>query len=110
NMMMGEAVEEYRGQYRGQGWTYPYVKHIPIPQHPSKKLCCPIDDELAQEKQTINVVQRVEKKQVEPKKIAQVNRTNICDILKWRRLIAKAKGNEKLLALLEVEWRDKSCG
>ena len=110
NMMMGEAVEEYRGQHRGQGWTYPYVKHISMPQHPSQKLCCPRDDELAQEKQTINVAQVVKEKQVEPKKIAKVNRTNICDILQWRCLIAKAKGDEKLLTLLEFEWRDKSCG
>ncbi|NES77079.1 MULTISPECIES: hypothetical protein [Okeania] len=110
NMMMGEAVEEYRGQHRDQGWTYPYVKHIPIPQHPSKKLFCARDDELAKEKQTINVAQIVKEKQVEPKKIAQVNRTNICDILQWQRSIAKIKGDERLLSLLEIEWRDKSCG
>lgn len=115
NMMIGEVVEQYRGQQRGQGWTYPYVKHIPIPrhplpQHPSKKLCGTRDDELAQEKPAINVAQIVKEKQVEPKKIAQANRTNICDILQWRCLIAKTKGDEKLLNLLEVEWLDKSCG
>ncbi len=111
NMMLGEEVEEYRGQQRGKGWNYPYLKHIPIHGHPPKKLCCTIKEPLGQQKQNILILQAATEQQVEPKNnIAQVHKINLCDILERRRLVAKAKGDEKLLSLLKDEWEYISCG
>ncbi len=111
NMLVGEVVEEYRGQHRGQGWNYPYPRHIPRHGHPPKKICCTVNDRLGKEKQTVTFVPKTTEQQIQAKNnIAQVHKTNLCDLLARRRLVAKARGDEKLLSLLESEWQYISCG
>jgi hypothetical protein len=41
--------------------------------------------------------------------VAQVHRANICNILDRRQQAAKAKGDERLLRLLEIEWQQMAC-
>ncbi|MEM1168447.1 MAG: hypothetical protein AAGJ08_05025 [Cyanobacteria bacterium P01_H01_bin.35] len=103
NMIVGEEVEKYRGQHRGQECYYSYPRHIPIHGHPPQKMFGTVNFslDLDKEKQTI----------IEAKNnIAQVHKTNLCDILERRCLIAKAKGDQKLLSLLKDEWQYISCG
>ncbi len=103
NMMVGEEVEKYRGRNRGQGWDYPYPRHIPIHGHPPKKMFCTVNYPLAKEKQTVAFLQA-------KNNLAQVHKINLCDILERRCLIAKARGDQKLLSLLEDEWQYMCCG
>lgn len=114
-MMAGEVVGQYRGQNRGQAWNYQYLRHIPVPQHPPQIRCRGVSDRVGKvEKTNVAVVETVEDEQtvstVEPQNnIAQVHKTNLCDILERRRRVAEARGDEKLLHLLEVEWQYMVC-
>ncbi|MDJ0556075.1 MAG: hypothetical protein QNJ68_16865 [Microcoleaceae cyanobacterium MO_207.B10] len=116
-MMAEEEVEKYRGQNTGQGYNYSYVRHIPVPQHPPQVRFGNVRTQIAKEKtnkinDTVN--NKVVKQQTvsidQPQNnIAQVHRTNLCDILKRRRQVAEAKGDQRLLRLLEVEWKYMAC-
>ncbi|MGB3508226.1 MAG: hypothetical protein WBA93_03110 [Microcoleaceae cyanobacterium] len=120
-MMAGELVEQYRGQNRGQGLNYRYVRHIPLPRHPPQVRCvrcvrcCSISTLLTEGNKTnASLSKKVLDNQnfhvVEPKNnIAQVHKTSVCDILERRLRMAEAKGDEKLLHLLEMEWEYMAC-
>ncbi|MEG3844113.1 hypothetical protein QT986_28245, partial [Microcoleus sp. herbarium14] len=41
--------------------------------------------------------------------VAQVHRVHICNILDRRQQVAKAKGDDRLLRLLEIEWKQMAC-
>ena len=110
-MMAGEAVE----QYRGQSWNYHYVRHIPVPQHPPQVRCRNVSTQVTEGKENNSTVRKKIVEQqilpiVEPQNnIAQVHKTNLCDILERRRQVAEAKGDQKLLRLLEWECEYMAC-
>ncbi|MEB3339512.1 hypothetical protein [Okeania sp.] len=111
NIMPGEDVEKYRGQNRGQGWNYPYPRHIPRHGHPPQKTVCSMKEPLSKEGQNTLIVQAAIQQHVEAKNnTAQVDKINLCNILERQYLLAKARGDEKLLSLLKDEWQCMSCG
>ncbi|MGK7919387.1 MAG: hypothetical protein AB4080_05200 [Trichodesmium sp.] len=109
NMMVGELIEEYKGQHRGQEWNYPYPRHIPKHRHPPKKMY--YKDVSDKTKQTFSFLPTKTDQESQAKNnVAQVHITNLCNILERRCLLAEARGDEKLLSLLQDEWRYICCG
>ena len=111
NTMFGEEMEKYSGQQRGKGWNYPYPRHIPTLTHTSKKMVCITKEPLRKEEQNILIVQAAIEQHVEANKnLDRVQKINLCNILERQYLLAKARGDEKLLSLLKDEWQYMSCG
>ncbi|MEG4985084.1 DUF4278 domain-containing protein [Microcoleus sp. BR0-C5] len=106
DMIEGEVA----GKYRGQNWNYRYPRHIPNPKkyggtNYTKKRDAQAGDRdvaAARASATVDYYPTV----VE---VAQVHRANICNILDRRKQAAKAKGDETLLRLLEIESRQMVC-
>ena len=117
-----EMVEgEIGGKYRGQNWNYRYPRHIPVPEqaYNLKYRGVEYNTKRTQEPEVV-----VAKTVVEPVRaivptrakactvvpdIATVHRTNLCNILDRRLQVAKAKGDERLLRLLESEAAQMAC-
>lgn len=104
DMLEGEVA----GKYRGQNWNYRYPRHIRGPQ-PAQywQQRDRFESTNRAPKATENVVAVTSPPKVE--EIAQVHRANICNILDRRLQIAKAKGDERLLRLLEIESKQMAC-
>ena len=105
DMIEGEVA----GKYRGQNWNYRYPRHIPVPQKygginsTTKRNFQALEDVAAASapaavESSPNVAD-----------VAQVHRVHICNILDRRKQVAAAKGDEKLLRLLEREWQQMAC-
>lgn len=106
DMVEGEVA----GKYRGQNWNYRYPRHIPVPKkyggtnHSAKR-----DFQAgARDATAVSAPAAVESSPT-VKQVAQVHRANICSILDRRQQVAKAKGDARLLRLLEIEWRQMAC-
>ena len=106
DMIEGEVA----GKYRGQNWNYRYPRHIPVPQKSGDTNYTKKRDSQAGDR---NVAAASAPTAVESYPtvvdVAQVHRANICNILDRRQQAAKAKGDERLLRLLELEWQQMAC-
>ncbi|EGK89087.1 DUF4278 domain-containing protein [Microcoleus vaginatus PCC 9802] len=106
DMIEGEVA----GKYRGQNWNYRYPRHIPNPNkyggtnYTKKRDAEAGDRDVA----AARASERVESYPTVVE-VAQVHRANICNILDRRQQAAKAKGDETLLRLLEIEWQQMAC-
>ncbi|MEP6519041.1 DUF4278 domain-containing protein [Microcoleus vaginatus] len=104
DMIEGEVA----GKYRGQNWNYRYPRHIPNPKkyggpnYTKKRDAQAGDVAAARASAGVDYYPTV----VE---VAQVHQANICNILDRRKEAAKAKGDETLLRLLEIESRQMVC-
>lgn len=106
DMIEGEVA----GKYRGQNWNYRYPRHLRGPeqaqdwqQRDRDRLKRANRDPKADE----NAAAVTSPPKVE--EIAKIHRANICNILDRRLQIAKAKGDERLLRLLEIESKQMVC-
>lgn len=106
DMIEGEVA----GKYRGQNWNYRYPRHIPTPKkyggpnYTKKRDSQDGDGNVA----AASAPAAVESYPTVVE-VAQVHRANICNILDRRQQAAKAKGDERLLRLLELEWQQMAC-
>ncbi|MEG4170776.1 MULTISPECIES: DUF4278 domain-containing protein [unclassified Microcoleus] len=106
DMVEGEVA----GKYRGQNWNYRYPRHIPNPKkyggpnYTKKRDAQAGDGNVA----AANAPGAV-KSYPTVMEVAQVHRANLCNILDRRKQAAKAKGDETLLRLLEIESRQMVC-
>ncbi|MDP8933192.1 MAG: DUF4278 domain-containing protein [Cyanobacteriota bacterium] len=106
DMIEGEVA----GKYRGQNWNYRYPRHIPNPKkyggtnYTKKRDAQAGDRDVAAARASAAVDSYPTVMEV-----AQVHRANICNILDRRQQAAKAKGDERLLRLLEIEWQQMAC-
>ncbi|MEG3932915.1 MULTISPECIES: DUF4278 domain-containing protein [unclassified Microcoleus] len=106
DMVEGEVA----GKYRGQNWNYRYPRHIPNPKkyggpHYTKKRDAQAGDGNVAAANAPGAV----KSYPTVMEVAQVHRANLCNILDRRKEAAKAKGDETLLRLLEIESRHMVC-
>ena len=99
DMVEGEVA----GKYRGQNWNYRYPRHIPVPKtyggvnHSAKR-----DTAAASAPAAVKSAPTFAE-------VAQVHRVHICNILDRRQQVAKAKGDERLMRLIEIEWKQMAC-
>lgn len=106
DMVEGEVA----GKYRGQNWNYRYPRHIPNPRkyggpnYTKKRDAQAGDRDVAAASASARVDYYPTVVEV-----AQVHQANICNILDRRKEAAKAKGDETLLRLLEIESRQMVC-
>ncbi|NJK73511.1 MAG: DUF4278 domain-containing protein [Microcoleus sp. SU_5_6] len=113
DMLEGDVA----GKYRGQNWNYRYPRHIPTlrPQGPTTYRGAKYSrDRDPQPDEAASVAENTCKREAaavkSPKaEVAQVHRANICNILDRRKQVAAAKGDERLLRLLEKEWQQMAC-
>ena len=106
DMIEGEVA----GKYRGQNWNYRYPRHIPTPNKDGGRNYTTKRDSQAGDRDvaTASAPAAVESYPTVVE-VAQVHRANICNILDRRQQAAKAKGDERLLRLLELEWQQMAC-
>ena len=95
---------EVAGRSRGQNWNYRYPRHIPVPKavgganHIAKRDTAAFSAPAAVESSPTTFAE-----------VAQVHRAYICSILDRRQQVAAAKGDERLLRLLEIESKHMAC-
>lgn len=104
------------GKYRGQNWNYRYPRHMKVPQHvqdlqyrgrlEGDRVSLKGDRDVAPKFDTIGVTVKSAEK-VED--VATVHRINICNMLDRRKQVARAKGDVKLMYLLEMESQQMAC-
>ena len=101
---------EVAGKYRGQNWNYRYPRHIPVPKkyggtnHSAKR-----DFQAgSRDAAAVSAPAAVESSPTFAE-VAQVHRVHICNILDRRQQVARAKGDVKLMTLLEIEWQQMAC-
>ncbi|MEZ2225065.1 DUF4278 domain-containing protein [Microcoleus sp.] len=110
---------EVAGKYRGQNWNYRYPRHIPMPQHPqdlqyrgvgyrSDRPSPKIEEDVAVDTAATMAIAAAPS-YPKAEEVATVHRAHICNILDRRQQIARAKGDERLLRLLEKESRQMAC-
>lgn len=106
DMIEGEVA----GKYRGQNWNYRYPRHIPVPQKSGGKNYTTKRDSQAGDRD-VAAASAPAAVEYYPTvvEVAQVHLANICNILDRRQEAAKAKGDERLLRLLEMEWQQMAC-
>lgn len=110
---------EVAGKYRGQHWNYHYVRHIPVPQKSHELMYRGVayTTQGAIQASTGATAKPAETTPAAPVKrcamitdnVARAHRTNICNILERRVKAAQARGDEKLLRLLELEAEQLAC-
>ena len=111
---------EVGGQYRGQNWNYRYPRHIPVPHQAYDLKYRGVEYSTKSSFKAEAAVSTVAESPcaiapslATPRKvvaeIAKVHRTNLCNILDRRVQVAKARGDEKLLRLLENEAIQMAC-
>jgi len=104
------------GKYRGQNWNYRYPRHMKVPQHAHDlqyrgRLECDRES-LKVDRDVIGTVDSARVTVISSAKVqevATVHRMNICNILDRRKQVARAKGDVKLMSLLEKEWQQMAC-
>jgi hypothetical protein len=112
---------EVAGKYRGQGWNYRYPRHIPVPNQAHDLKYQGVEHKTTG---TSKTEATIAKKTVEPRRAiapanakpcillpdtTKVHRANLCNILDRRLQVAKARGDERLLRLLEHEAQQMVC-
>ncbi len=106
DMVEGEVA----GKYRGQNWNYRYPRHIPVPKkyggtnHSAKR-----DFQAGSRDAAAVSAPAAVKSSPTFAEVAQVHRVHICNILDRRKQVARAKGDVKLMSLLEIEWKQMAC-
>ncbi|NJL68577.1 MAG: hypothetical protein HC894_21315, partial [Microcoleus sp. SM1_3_4] len=103
--------------YGSKRGNYRYPRHIPTlrPQGPTTYRGAKYSrDRDPQPDEAASVAENTCKREAaavkSPKaEVAQVHRANICNILDRRKQVAAAKGDERLLRLLEKEWQQMAC-
>jgi len=112
-----ETIEgEVSGKYRGQNWNYRYPRHIPVPQHPQNLQYRSVDysnnrpsPKIDRDVETIDRTRATVTSSPKVEEVATVHRMNICNILDRRKQVARAKGDVKLMHLLEIESQQMAC-
>ncbi|MCZ0903975.1 DUF4278 domain-containing protein [Microcoleus sp. HI-ES] len=106
DMVEGEVA----GKYRGQNWNYRYPRHIPNPKKYGGPNYTKKRDAQAGDRD-VAAASASARGEYYPTvvEVAQVHQANICTILDRRKQAAKAKGDETLLRLLEIESRQMVC-
>lgn len=124
-----DMMEEAGGLYRGCQWQIRYPRHVPIaqPSHSLKyrgvpylshtKTESPVADSTAANppsavtsiKKTGGVSNRKLEKAMMMQEVEKIHRANICRNLERRMNIAQAKGDQKLMNLLQQECQDLAC-
>ena len=105
DMIEGEVA----GKYRGQNWNYRYPRHIRVPQkYDGTNFTTKRNFQAQQDVAVASAPATVESSPTFTD-LAQVHRVHICNILDRRQQVAKAKGDERLLRLLEKEWQQMAC-
>jgi hypothetical protein len=106
DMIEGEVA----GKYRGQNWNYRYPRHLPTPKKYGRTNYTKKQDSQAGDRDVAAAsAPAAVKSYPTVVEVAQVHRANICNILDRRQQAAKAKGDERLLRLLELEWQQMAC-
>jgi len=106
DMIEGEVA----GKYRGQDWNYRYPRHIPNPKkYGGPNYTKKRDSQAGDGNVAAASAPAAVKSYPTVVEVAQVHRANICNILDRRTQAAKAKGDERLLRLLELEWQQMAC-
>jgi hypothetical protein len=106
DMIEGEVA----GKYRGQNWNYRYPRHIPTPnKYGGRNYTTKRDSQAGDRDVAAASAPGAVKSYLTGVEVAQVHRANICNILDRRQQAAKAKGDERLLRLLELEWQQMAC-
>jgi hypothetical protein len=106
DMIEGEVA----GKYRGQNWNYRYPRHIPNPnKYGGTNYTTRRDSQAGDRDVAAASAPGAVKSYPTVVEVAQVHRANICNILDRRQQAAKAKGDERLLRLLELEWQQMAC-
>ncbi len=106
DMIEGEVA----GKYRGQDWNYRYPRHLAVPKKyggissSTKRNFQALEDVAA-----ASAPDSAVESSPTFADLAQVHRVHICNILDRRQQVAKAKGDERLLRLLEKEWKQMAC-
>lgn len=112
---------EVGGKYRGQNWNYRYPKHIPVPHQAYDLKYRGVEYSATRSPKAEAVVVKAVAKSpsaIAPSpaipctavaEFAKVHRTNLCNILDRRVQVAKARGDERLLRLLENEAVQMVC-
>jgi len=101
---------EVAGKYRGQNWNYRYPRHIPTPKkYGGTHYTTKRDSQAGDRDVAAPSAPAAVKSYPTVVDVAQVHRANICNILDRRQQAAKAKGDERLLRLLELEWQQMAC-
>ncbi len=124
NQPQVDIVEsELGGKYRGNAWQVHYPRHIPVPvTNPHLKYrgvaYSPEDVRTVEKTGVMTVSPETQPQTLTPTFVASPNNTdnikavhttNICRILERRRQVAKARGDERLLKLLELEAQQLAC-
>ena len=112
DMIEGEVA----GKYRGQNWNYHYPRHMKVPQHAhdlqyrgvldSNRESLKIDEDVIG---TVDSTRATVISSAKVQEVTTVHRLNICNILDRRKQVARAKGDVKLMCLLESESKQMAC-
>ena len=106
DMIEGEVA----GKYRGQNWNYRYPRHLGVPnKHGGTNYTTKRDSQAGDRDVAAASAPVAVESYPTVVEVAQVHRANICNILDRRQQAAKAKGDERLLRLLELEWQQMAC-
>ncbi|MBE9187448.1 DUF4278 domain-containing protein [Microcoleus sp. LEGE 07076] len=97
------------GKYQGKDWNYQYPRHIRVPNKYGGPNSTTKQNFQAQQDVAAASSAAAVPSSPTVKEIAQVHRAHICSILDRRQQIAKAKGDERLLRLLEIESKQMAC-
>jgi hypothetical protein len=119
-----DMMEEAGGLYRGCQWQIRYPRHVPIaqPSHALKYRGVPYLSHSKAEstpanapsavtniKKTRGVSNRKLEKAMMMQEVEKIHRANLCRNLERRMNIAQAKGDQKLMNLLQQECQDLAC-
>ncbi|MGB3264472.1 MAG: DUF4278 domain-containing protein [Microcoleus sp.] len=104
--IQGEIAGKYR---RDRDWNYRYPRHIPVPQKYGSANSTTKQNFQAQQDIAAASSPAAVPSSPTLKDLAQVHRAHICSILDRRQQVAKAKGDERLMRLLEIEWKQMAC-
>ncbi|TAE65917.1 MAG: DUF4278 domain-containing protein [Oscillatoriales cyanobacterium] len=106
DMIEGEVA----GKYRGQDWNYRYPRHLAVPKkYGGINSTTKRDFQAQQQVTTVGAACAAVESAPTAADLAQVHRVHICSILDRRKQVATAKGDERLLRLLEREWQQMAC-
>ena len=106
-----EMIEgEVAGKYRGEDCNYRYPRHIAVPQkYGGMNSTTKRNFQSQQDVTAVGAPYAAVDSAPTATDLAQVHRAHICSILDRRKQVAAAKGDEKLLRLLEREWQQMAC-
>lgn len=112
---------ELGGKYRGNAWQVRYPRHIPVPlPNPSLKYrgvaYCGEDVRTAERERVVGVSWQASPQpsadtsaEATSENLVTVHTANICRVLEHRQNVARARGDEQLLKMLELEAQQLAC-